>query len=287
MIMKIQNKNILVLGDCTSNGNNCLGHLVYEDSETVLTYSLQYHKKFKEIVRWFLRERKKGNFLDKKVTIKNLNYVALKTLKEEEKKISWPNLLDFNITNKSTNGNHFCNYIIQLTKYCENNENPDLVLITDHPLDHMVVYFTRDKKKYRFLCEPQGVNEKYDSHKHHYPYLIHQEKINFIKKQNSYSSNYQRNKSRRYLSILEKKLQQKNISYFFVLFRKKNEHLFSPEKIIDLTDIKETWCSGNKDEYESREISSFKYDLQSKCATIVQKKLDEHFNNLDKNSNLM
>jgi len=281
MSIKKENQNVLVLGDCASNGNNALGHLVYDNPHAVLTFSLQYHKKFDDIVRWFLRERKNGKFLDKKISIKNLNHVALKTLREEEKNISWPNLLNFNVTNRSINGNHFCNYILQLEKYCETIKNPDLVLITDYTPSHMVVYFTEDNKKYKFLCEPHAENEEYDYHKHRYPRSIHQKKLTFIKKQNSYSLQYQNNKTRRYLSILENKLHLKNIPYLFVLLREENRHFFSPNKVIDLTDIKSQWDNGSGGEYESGEISELKYNLQSSCAKKVEERIQQMINNIN------
>ena len=264
----MKKKNLLVLGDCASNGNNCLGHEVYKNDDVCLTFSLMYHQSFDDVIKWYIRRRKQGDTTSQSIDYRDLKKVAMQELRQQEKQSSWPTYLDYAVENKSINGNHFSNYIIQFEKFLKENNKPDLILITDYSQSHMVVYFTYKKQKYKFLCEPHAENEVYDKELHNYPKEVHDIKIKLIKKQNQYSDSYQSRKNLKYLKLLQTKLENANIPYIGVVLRAKNKFLFQNfDHVVDISHIKSQWCVG--DEYDSGEICYKKFHLQKKCADEV------------------
>lgn len=277
--------NILTLGDCASNGNNTFGHLVYNEPDIILTYSLQFYKKYDDTLNWVVNN--KILHFDDGISLEEKHDISVKKYRTEEKKISWPSLLPYNTDNLSLNGNHYGNYIKQLEKYCENVKKPDIVLITDYSPSHMFIYFTDRGKKYKFLTEADMVKEQYNKTKHNFPEHVHRKKRYFIQKQNSYRPSYQKNKNRRYFSLLVEKLNQLKIDYFFVSLRKENKTFDHPSKVIDLSGVRDQWSVGDESNREFGEFSKLKYDLQPICAKIVQQRIEEYYNNIDKNNNLM
>lgn len=257
---------VLVIGDCLSNGNNCYGHIVYNDPATVLTFSLQYHKKYVDVAKWFLQKRKQNKLSDH-ILAEDLANVAYKGLRAEEKNHSWPNQLEnCNVVNLSLNGNHFGNYLIQLKSFLKQRGKPELILLTDHTASHMFVYFTYNGTKYNFFCEPHAQHQVYNPLQHKYPEQVHHIKIQCIKRQLKYRDTYQERKCYRYLKLLRKFIEQQDISYKFVLLRTSNQKYF--EQPIDLTDLRKQWAGEN--EYQG-ELCKAKYDMQKECAERVGK----------------
>jgi hypothetical protein len=272
---------VVTLGDCSSNGNNILAHLVNGDDTTVMTYSLQYHKKFDPIIKWFLQNKKQGSIIyNGYLSPTNLKSVALKHLRQQEIENSWPNHLQFeNCVNFSLNGNHFGYYLIQIKRYLQENPKPKLVLITDYTPDHMFLYFKNNGNRYQLLVNHTYLEDEYDKFKHKHPEHLHSIVLEKIQREHNLGRDYAMRKSQRMLSVLEKFLAQQNIPSVRVMFRQEFTSIFSTSKVIDLRQIKDSWLSGN-DDY-SGDLCKIKLEAQKTCSDIVNSYINDNMS-LDK-----
>ena len=116
--------NTVVLGDCASSGNNCLAHQIIDNPKRI-TYSLAYHKQYKDIIKWYLEQER-----DHTVPLKRLQHTALKAYRLAEKQCSWPSDINGTVYNYSKNGQTFMGYLVDLKKHIENYGNPDTVIVT-------------------------------------------------------------------------------------------------------------------------------------------------------------
>ena len=161
---------ILVLGDCQSNGNNCLADQVLNES-LPRTWSLQYHNEnFKKIMKWFLEDRVKNNEVEK-ISIRNIEAEVWKYLQTQERKLAWPALLNGEVTNRSFNGATFVGYHKRLIEYINTVGIPDHVLVTDFTFPHIVSSFKYDNKRYVFEKSPNYGSRQYNPND--YPVEVH------------------------------------------------------------------------------------------------------------------
>jgi len=265
---------IIVLGDCASNGNNALGHLVYNDNNLVMTFSLKYHKKFDEVAKWFFESKKQGtiSYEGPPINKDNLHNVAMKALIQQEKAISWPAKLKKDTVNLSINGNHFGYYLLQLKKYLTNNPAPDHLLITDYSSDHIFLHFTHKGTRYNILPSYSLLDQSYKHDNKKYPENVHKVVVCKFKKEHKKSSKYLMKKNQRMFKILKSFCNNNNIPYTCVLFRNEFREIFSNEDFIDLVNIKDQWSSCNK--HNSGEICIKKFQLQEKCADLINQHLN-------------
>lgn len=260
---------ILVLGDCASNGNNALGHLVYNDDNVVMTYSLIYHQKFDEVVKWFFTSKKNGDIVYDGPAINNSNihHIAMAELVKKEKEISWPEKLQKDTVNLSINGNHFGYYLVQLKRYLSNNSKPAHVLITDYSSDHIFLHFIRDGVRYDILPSYSLLDKPYEHGKKSYPENLHETVVDKFKTERKKSSKYLMKKNKRMFKVLKNFCNKNDIEYTCVLFRNEFRDIFLNEDVIDLVDIKNQWSNGIGD--NSGEVCKKKFELQEQCAEIV------------------
>lgn len=310
--------NIVVLGDCASNGNNILGHEIYNDPNITMTFSTQYHMITSDhAVKWYLSNRKKQDskekinftelkktaveqfnkkfhidrhtyqkrylidwFLDKtnnpkdNYTQKDLTKLSLKFLKQQQLQYAWPSFLTYDkIYNYSVNGNQYGNYYIQLKNHIKEFGNPDLVLLTDTNLQETnsnFITFKVNGQRYNKLMHEMYLYKNSSDE----PLEIIEKRNLIYQTQTSSSKSYRYRKAEKYLCLLEKFLQNKNIKYKFVLFNTDNFCLMTNRDYIDLTEIYKSWYLDSKgNQYLSRENSKKKFDTQPDCAKIVQENI--------------
>ena len=166
--------SILILGDCQSNGNNCLADEILNDSAP-RTWSLRYHKEFGSAFKWFLKHRIANNVRDE-LPKGNLESAVWSYIREQELKTAWPNLLSIpTVTNRSLNGAHFVGYQWRLKRHLEQFGKPDHVLITDFTFPHIVSAFKFNGKQYLFEKSPNYGDNEWNPDD--YPLEVHQELV--------------------------------------------------------------------------------------------------------------
>lgn len=132
-------KTILILGDCHSDGNNCLAHQILNNDDLVIDWSLQHHKQHKEVIVWMLNQLK-NQPTQQKIPVQTLEQNAWNFLRQKELEVAWPALINnYNVVNLSRRGAHFLGHFKHLKSYLQNNIKPDLVILTDTHLEHIVV----------------------------------------------------------------------------------------------------------------------------------------------------
>jgi len=148
-------KTILVLGDCQSNGNNCLADQI-TGVEIPRTFSLHYHNNsawrdhilsdnFDLVFKWALKQKDFPS-----CDIKELRSKIWEYIRKKEMHIAWPSLIDnANVVNLSVNGAHFLGHCFRLKKYLKDNPPPDLIIITDYEFNH-IAYTIKEKQTRHF-----------------------------------------------------------------------------------------------------------------------------------------
>jgi len=160
--------NILLLGDCQSNGNNLLVPEILS-TNTRIPYGLLYKDKyFQHVKKWYLKKLIEDKKLDefKKVVndINNKgeeisNYLRVskeisKYLRVRQLERAWPSMIkQHNITNLSFGGRTAIGYLKSLQKYLESNPKPDRILITDHTPTHQVFRLAPNEEYYESSYE--------------------------------------------------------------------------------------------------------------------------------------
>lgn len=162
---------ILVLGDCQSNGNNCLADDVLGEN-TLRTWSLRYHKTFPQAFKWYLKHRIQNNIKDP-IPSGDIESAVWLYLREQELKIAWPSLLEGDVVNRSLNGAHFIGYHKRLLQYMERVGKPDCVIVTDFTFPHIVSSFKHNGKRYVFEKSPNYGDVEWNPDD--YPFEVHLE----------------------------------------------------------------------------------------------------------------
>jgi hypothetical protein len=144
--------NVLLLGDCASDGSNCLNKQIIGEDSLSTEYNLSWYKKYHKLITlWYLRETK-----SKRQRISDLNDIgdnALNYLHDKELEMSWAKNLDpkLQVTNLSKGGATAYGYYKRLLKYEEtNNGTPDLILLTDYDPTHPWQRINLNGQKYFF-----------------------------------------------------------------------------------------------------------------------------------------
>tara|TARA_B100001115_G_scaffold157981_1_gene130791 strand:+ start:385 stop:1182 length:798 start_codon:yes stop_codon:yes gene_type:complete len=140
--------NVLVLGDCSSNGINVLAQQIIGTDKGFIEYNIAWDiKNHKSIVRWYLDSTKGKR---EKNSFDNIVRTAHEYLKKKEIQKAWPALLDnkFNITNLSKEGATAYGYYRRLYKYEIKHGRPDLIILTDHHPSHPWQRINIDGHKY-------------------------------------------------------------------------------------------------------------------------------------------
>lgn len=166
--------SILVLGDCQSNGNNCLADDILED-KAPRTWSLRYHKQFGAAFKWYLKHRIANNIRGE-LPKGDFEFAVWAYIREQELKLAWPNLLSgFTVYNRSLNGAHFVGYQWRLRQHIEKFGKPDHVLITDFTFPHIASTFKFRGQRYVFEKSPNYGNTEWDADD--YPLPVHEELV--------------------------------------------------------------------------------------------------------------
>jgi hypothetical protein len=259
---------VIILGDCQSNGNNCLAHEILSDNSP-RTWSLKFHNEFRSVFKWYLQHRKFAGVREP-MPAGQIESVVWNYYWEQEKREAWPSLLDIpNVVNFSKNGAHFIGHHYRLKKYLETNSKPDHVLITDYTFSHIVHSFKWQGKRYLFERENYVDSEWNPSA---YPLEVHQRRLKGIQFQKSQSREWQIRRHRKGFDMLVKFLKFHNIDYSIVRFgdpRKENTLAFDDimGRQIDCTHLFQQYTT------QAGENTAIKLAVQTDIAQIIQRHL--------------
>lgn len=207
-------RTILILGDCQSNGNNCLAHVIRNDSSP-MTWSLKFHNEFRNVFKWYLQHRK-ANGVTEAMPTGNIEQVVWNYLWEQEKKEAWPTYLNIpNVVNVSLNGGHFIGHHNRLRKYLAENPKPDHVLITDYTFSHIAHSFKWLGNRYVFERENYKDSEWNPDR---YPVEVHKRRLENIAFQKSQSRDWHIRRHRNGYHMLIKTLNHLDIKWSTIRF---------------------------------------------------------------------
>lgn len=100
--------SLVILGDCATNGNNTMGHQIFDDPNISMTFSIQYHLITSEhAIKWYLKNRKTQSSKEK-LNLSQLKETAIREFNQEfkiENKFQGNYLIDWYLkeTNQSAN----------------------------------------------------------------------------------------------------------------------------------------------------------------------------------------
>ena len=262
---------VIILGDCQSNGNNCLAHEILSD-DSPRTWSLKFHNEFRSVFKWYLQHRK-ANGVREPMPAGNIETVVWNYYWEQEKKEAWPSLLNIpNVVNFSKNGAHFIGHHYRLKKYLEINPKPDHVLVTDYTFSHIARSFKWQGKRYLFERE-NYVDSEWNPDA--YPLEVHQRRLQGIQFQKSQSREWQIRRHKKGFDMLVKFLKFHGINYSIVRFGDPREENSSAFDTIMGNQID---CKSFFQQYTTLagENANKKLAVQKDIAQLVQ----EHLNGL-------
>ena len=257
--------HIVVLGDCQSNGNNCLMHEIAPD-RTHCTWSLRYHNEYDVVFKWMLKKIAQGSKLPE-VTVRTVEDVSWAFLRREEKAVAWPALLtDHTVYDYSINGAHFIGYLKRLQQHVVKHGKPDLVIITDYSPSHVGVVFKDHGQRYVF----ESVN--YDSYvwktDKYSPHVrdVYFKRLDSLKR---HDDSYHYKRHRHYYRLLQQYLDQNNIQSMTVRFGTLEERDIKAFDEFMSTDVD---CTEEFKEYTTREgeHSLTKLQLQQTIAAKIK-----------------
>jgi hypothetical protein len=202
---------ILVLGDCQSNGNNCLSDRILGDSMP-RSWSLRYHGESKKVLRWVLEQRHDSD-MTLPLPLDDLEDFAWRYMRKQELAVAWPNRLPGAVTNLSFNGAHFLGHYHRLRNYLV-QDRPDHVIVTDYKSNHIGMVFNFDNQQYVF----EGGNYTDSHYRAEYPRSVHEQRLERLAVHKSQSANWIMRKHRRSYQALIGLLDKNQIPYSIMRF---------------------------------------------------------------------
>ena len=175
------NKSLVILGDCASNGANCIAGEVTGNKDVRVSYSLQYHNQYSDILKWYLKKRKEVKYTTP-ISMQLLQHESLKAYRQREMEVSWPSLLECKTYNYSWNGNTFQGYLSDIKNHIVLHGKPDLVAITCYTPNHVYVRVNSNKEKYNGIVHQTWIDRPYNKDTMSYSKAIYDKKQSKAKK---------------------------------------------------------------------------------------------------------
>tara|TARA_B100001057_G_scaffold41620_1_gene37284 strand:+ start:1018 stop:1866 length:849 start_codon:yes stop_codon:yes gene_type:complete len=266
-------ENLVILGDCASNGSNCLASEVLGDDNAQISFSLLYHNMHNHITKWYMKKRSEGVYKNP-ITTSLLEHESLKAYNNAEMKVSWPFRLDTKVYNYSWNGNAFQGYLSDLKKHIMKYGKPQKVAVCCYSPDHVYVRVNSNKEKYEGIVYKNWLNRPYNPVAMSYSEGIYKQKQKYGKKEYSKNQYYLNRKAYHAWYWLKKFLRKNDIDYFCIRYRtaitasgeqNKAYELFENEKLLDLCDLHTIYNNANGDK------SKLKLEYQPIIADKVTK----------------
>jgi len=261
---------ILVLGDCASDGSNCLNkQIIGEEDNGITEYSLASNKKYRKyIVGWYLKNTKTSRG---PINTDELLENALLYLQDREMQESWTsNLQDkFHVTNLSQGGATAYGYYKRLLKYEDKEGRPDIIVLTDHDPTHPWQRINLKGKKYFFEkgYDPRwpifSINPKLKSPAEAQEMAFNKSKFYFDKGANE---------KRNYIIMnwFHKYLLKNQYQFIKIKFYEGFQEFDNDDNVIDCTDLAKKYAGIPKGT-----IGSLKLGVQNDIYLRVDKKLSE------------
>jgi hypothetical protein len=254
--------HIILLGDCQSNGNNCLAHEILDEksSNSLQTWSLRYHKKLPQAFRWMVKHiNRNGNDAIHDTT--DISTLVWGYLRQQEMKVAWPEILNIK-HNYSVNGAHYVGYCKRLLSHIEKHGVPEHVIITDYTYTHRSVTFKHSGKRYYF---EKAEYSDADWDQSAYPLEVHNLLKTRLTYQNNQTINWHLRKHEKSYRMLLRLLAKYNIPWSTVIFDNHFKNFISVD--VNCNDF---YTQYHTDEGENSRV---KLELQNDIASRVQESL--------------
>ena len=228
------NPRIVLLGDCIATGQDLLWPEITGEKDFIANpVECVKNEDFqKKLMMWFLKNN------SEKIDLKNLLHLSYKLKIKKEKGMSWashlPNCLNLAVAGESFQGMHK-----KLKKLIEDKNQVDHVLITDFSATHRCVVVNQRNQKHvikrdiNFLELPQDI----------WPAEAYDEFVQKVHSQETKGFDYQKRKNKKSYQILTRLLEQHNIPFRFLLFRKDNNYLTT--EYVDMTDLADKYTDAD------------------------------------------
>ncbi len=256
--------NIVVLGDCASNGNNCFAHRIIDNPQRI-TYSLAYHKQYKDIIKWYLKQERYHT-----VALANLQHTALAAYRLVEKQCSWPSKIDGKVYNYSKVGQTFMGYLVDLRKHIATYGKPDSIIVTDYTENHLYIRTKVANESHEGIVYPTILDTKYNPELHTYSQALFDCRYHKAKVELTKSQNYHNRKSYHAFYWLKKYINELEIPVVYVTFRPNTSISSGFVNALDVSDIHNLYCGNN--EYQDGEDS----ELKLKAQQILSDRINTH-----------
>jgi hypothetical protein len=264
-------QKILVLGDCQSDGNNCLAHQILHQDDLVIDWSLQHHQRAAEVIKWMLSHKTHQN-----LALHTIKDTAFKFLRQKELEVAWPNFIkNYTVTNLSCKGAHFLGHHKRIKQWVANNPKPDLVILTDYTFDHYVVSF-RHQGTTQIFEKGLSYNQS-DWNNNHYDQAVHEKIVEKLKIQMSQPRSWFERRHQHAHFFLLQFLKHHDIPWINLKFYGHNLTNAAFFGNFMPTDIE---CQDIYSDYRVKEIGEaclIKLQKQSVIAVRVQDYLDTYF----------
>jgi len=270
--------NLVILGDCQSNGNNCLAHEILDQKESnnLQTWSLRYHKKIDVALKWMLKHLKE-NGTDFEHNTKNIQAMVWNYLRKQELKISWPSMLDpsMSVYNYSVNGAHFVGYLKRLKTHIEKYGNPDFIFVTDYFVSHQCTTFKWEGIRYYFEKSTYG-DAGWDPELYSEP--VHERLKARLEIQSTKNKKWHLRKHKKAYDQLIRYIRSRNIPYATIRFSSGTgimfwRQVFDKFMKTDIDCVPERMKYQYKDGEDSRKKKAIQQVIADKVQSYINKKV--------------
>jgi len=249
----MSDSQIVLLGDCIATGQDLLYPDITGDKDFVAD-AIECAKSKdleKKLVSWYLKNNKE------KVDINNIIHQSYKLKIKKEKEMSWvshiPNSLNLSVAGETFQGMHK-----KIKKIILENVKPSMVLITCFSEGHRCVVVNQNNQQFvvkrdiAFLDLEQNI----------WPAKVYQEFVTRLHNQELMGKQFQRRKNVKSFRMLTRLLDQHQIPYKFLLFRKHNSYMST--QYVDLSDLPMKYRND-----QGQELFNKKLEAQSEIARRV------------------
>jgi len=259
---------VLVLGDCASDGSNCLNKQIIGEDRVDTEYSLSWNEEYhKLIVLWYLKMSK-----SQRGSVKHMIDIkdnAIDYLHDKEYGMAWVKHLDtkLDVTNISKGGATAYGYYKRLLKYEAKHKRPDIILLTDHDPTHPWQRININDQKYFF-------EKGYDPRKPDFktnPKLkspAEVQEMAFNKSKFYYHSGLNQKRNFKIMSWLCRYLEENNYNFIKIKFYKGFSEFDHDPNVIDCSDLTKKYTVMPRGT-----ISSAKLEVQDEISKRIQDKL--------------
>ena len=236
---------IVLLGDCIATGQDLLWPEILGDKDFVAdAIECAKNKDLeKKLVSWYLKNHKE------RVDIDYIIHHSYKAKIKKEKDMSWvshiPNSLNLSVAGETFQGMHK-----KIKKIILENSKPSIVLITCFSEGHRCVVINQNNQQF---VVKRDIDFS-ELEQHIWPAKVYQEFLAKVNNQELLGKQFQRRKNIKSFEMLTRLLDQHQIPYKFLLFRKHNSYMST--QYVDLSDLPMKYRNDKGQEFSNKKLEA-------------------------------